>query len=86
MNLYKVNITIVVVVYADDPAQAEQVALKNGIHEKAFGITDPAVKIVTVDDLPFGWDTGSLPYGRADDVSIGEIIGVTKFAAPAMTA
>lgn len=77
MNLYAVRLTLDVVIYASDEERARELAKNTDMHrdEKRFLQADNVKRVTTEADLPTGWDRGSLPYGRQDDVTIGEIIG-----------
>lgn len=75
MNLYSVRVFVDVVVYAENDSQARQIAVSHERDERRFTKSTPAKRVLTHLDLPEGWNTGSLPYGRGDDATIGEIIG-----------
>lgn len=75
MRLYKVRMSIEVVVWAADEAQALAVARTEGQRDMRLAdATDPR-PVIGPEDIPAKWDTGSIPWGRADDVTIGELIG-----------
>ena len=78
MRLYSVRTYVDIVVYAENEDQASRIALAERNPELRHASTEPVKPIVTADDLPAGWDLGSLPYGRDDDVSVGEILGKSE--------
>lgn len=79
MNLYAIRLTLDLVICATDEEQAKKLATDVNIHRderRHMELTDTR-RIVGPADLPAKWDAGCLPYGRQDDVTIGEIMGVT---------
>jgi hypothetical protein len=64
MGLYVVNLTVDVVVVADDNASAAEAAVRNveNIDENDFGVF-VVREVKTEDDLPDGWDLDDKPTG-----------------------
>jgi len=74
-RLYAVRVVTNIVVSADNEAKAREVAETFERDERAHAKAESLELIVSWEDLPDDWDTGCLPYGHDDDLSIGQIIG-----------
>lgn len=78
MPLYSIRITNEIVVMASDEDEAQKTALEHEPDEHRHSRTEALGVIRTAADLKAlapKWDTGSIPWGRKDDCTIGEIIG-----------
>lgn len=80
MRLYTVRLSNDIVVWANGEDHAGAVARQSGPDEREHVRVDSvaALAVVTPDSLPLGWDSGSIPYGRNDDVTIGEILNLPQ--------
>lgn len=79
MRLYTVRVVNEFVVWADSDDSAKAVALKTERDERdqrQFAGAEVIGQIIEPKGMPQGWDTGCIPWGREDDVTIGEILGV----------
>lgn len=74
-RLYAVRLVTDIVVFAESEEQAGEVARQHHPDEKRFERAEAVTPIVTAEDLPHAWDGGCIPYGRQDDVTVGEILG-----------
>lgn len=81
MRLYTVHVVNDFVVWADSEEAASAVALQNERGERDHARVEAVAALAdpTPETLPPGWDTGCIPWGRDDDVTIGEILGCTEF-------
>lgn len=75
-RLYAVRLICDIVVFADDPDEAAKKASDHHPEERRHDRVEHVRMVVQPEDLPHKWDTGCIPYGRKDDLSIGQILGV----------
>lgn len=78
MPLFSVRLTNEIVVMASDETEAQALALNHERDEKRHARTESLGVVRSAADLKQlapQWDTGCIPYGRNDDLTIGEIIG-----------
>jgi hypothetical protein len=78
-KIYQVECSTMVVVEAENEDEAEQVAQQNIDNADPLSYDYWAMKeINSVADLPISWDEECLPYGRDDDLTLGEILSPTN--------
>lgn len=80
MKLFAVNVVTSMVVWASDETQAKKVALQNVRGEEDARVAGDVTPVVRLEDLPGGYEAVHLPWGREDDVTIGEILGAPSHA------
>lgn len=81
MRLFHCRLVTDIVVYADTVESAEELALCFEPDERHHAHVENSKQIIKPEDAPKGWMT-ALPYGRSDDVTVAEILGVSPGELP----
>ncbi len=79
LRLYAVSTTITAVVVATDENKAAQLfhAEIRAIVSDQSTVAGNATEILSSADLPDEWDKDCMPYGRGNDLTIGELLDLT---------
>jgi len=70
-RLWVGTVEIPMVVWAESKEKAIELMKENAGEELRNGcVVDNAFEVESLDDISYGWDEGSIPWGNKDEISI----------------